>query len=77
MNNVSLTLDPVAWIAARPRTYREVMGAWRSSCPRLTIWEDALEAGLLRMDSDGDAGQQVSATAVGNAFLLTNERVAQ
>ena len=54
------------------RTYREVMGAWRSSCPRLTIWEDALDAGMVRVDSDGD--QQVRITALGSAFLLANGR---
>jgi hypothetical protein len=30
------------WVAARPRTYGETMDAWRSTCPRHTVWEDAL-----------------------------------
>ena len=36
------TLELLAWIAERPRTYPETIEAWKSSCPRLTVWEDAL-----------------------------------
>lgn len=42
-----LVLDLVAFVAERPRPYAEVMDAWRTSCPRLTVWEDALEARLV------------------------------
>ena len=35
-----LVLDLVEWVAKEPRTYAEVMDAWRTSCPRLTVWED-------------------------------------
>ena len=43
----SLVLDLVAFVAVRPRPYGEVLDAWRTSCPRLTVWEDAIEAGLI------------------------------
>lgn len=43
----ALILQLVAWIEARPRTYGETMEAWRTSCPRLSVWEDALSAGLI------------------------------
>jgi hypothetical protein len=46
-----LTRDLLAWIARTPRTYAETMEAWRSTCPRLTIWEDALADGLVRVES--------------------------
>jgi hypothetical protein len=46
-----LTRDLLAWLARTPRTYAETMEAWRSSCPRLTIWEDALAEGLVRVES--------------------------
>jgi hypothetical protein len=36
------------WVASRPRSYAEAMSAWRSSCPRLTVWEDALMDGLIQ-----------------------------
>lgn len=42
-----LVLDFLEWIAARPRPYSEVMDAWRTSCPRLTVWEDANERGFI------------------------------
>lgn len=43
----ALTRDFLAWLVAGPRPYREVMEAWRTSCPRLSIWEDALADGLV------------------------------
>ena len=50
----ALVLDFVEWIAASPRPYSEVMDAWRTSCPRLTIWEDAIDQGLVqRCHRDG------------------------
>jgi len=47
MNNKALVLDLLEWISFRPRPYEEVMAAWRTSCPRLTIWEDALDLGFV------------------------------
>jgi hypothetical protein len=44
------TLQLLAWIDDRPRTYRETIDAWRSSCPRLAVWEDALADGLVRVE---------------------------
>ena len=42
-----LILDLVAWVAKQPRPYGEVIEAWRTNCPRLTVWEDAVERGLV------------------------------
>jgi len=47
----ALTLQLLEWIAAQPRTHAEVLDAWRTTCPRLSIWEDACIDGLI----DGDA----------------------
>lgn len=57
------------WIAARPRTYAEVMDAWRSTCPRLTIWEDVLDAGYVRIETNGRdlRSAAVSLTAAGES----------
>ena len=41
------------WIAAKPRTYAETIDAWRTSCPRLSIWEDACIDGLIDCTTDG------------------------
>ena len=42
-----LILDLLEWVAIRERTYEEVMDAWRTSCPRLPVWEDANDRGLI------------------------------
>jgi hypothetical protein len=42
-----LILDLLEWLAASPRPYAEVMDVWRTSCPRLTIWEDAVDLGFV------------------------------
>jgi len=36
------------WVADRPRRREDVMDAWRSSCPRFPVWEDARAEGLVR-----------------------------
>ena len=43
------TLELLAWIHARPRTYAETMDAWRSHCPRLSVWEDAVSERLVEI----------------------------
>jgi len=55
------------WISERPRTYAEVLEVWRTSCPRLSIWEDACIDGLI--ESEGSGAHVVSLTAKGIAFL--------
>ena len=50
----ALTLQLLEWISDRPRTYAEVLEAWRTTCPRLSIWEDACIDGLIHYDPDGD-----------------------
>ena len=46
-----LVLDLVEWVAVRPRRYAEAMEAWRTSCPRLPVWEEAITNGLVRRTS--------------------------
>ena len=43
----ALVLDLVEWVAREPRLYSEVIETWRTSCPRLTIWEDAVDLGYV------------------------------
>ena len=45
-----LTIQFLEWVAAAPRSYPDVMDAWRTSCPRLSIWEDAISEGLVEVD---------------------------
>jgi hypothetical protein len=46
-----LTREFLAWIASGPRTYSETMETWRTSCPRQTIWKDALADCLNQIES--------------------------
>ena len=46
-----LTVEFLAWIDSRPRTYAEAIEAWRSTCPRHPVWDDALIEGLIRIES--------------------------
>jgi hypothetical protein len=47
------------------------MDAWRTSCPRLTIWEDAVDLKLVSRPNRGVAGLAVSVTSAGREFLAT------
>ena len=47
----ALIIDLVEWVAREPRSYAELMDAWRTSCPRLTVWEDAVDEGLVRRET--------------------------
>jgi hypothetical protein len=66
-----LMLQFLGWVAARPRSYAETMEAWRTSCPRLSVWEDALGDGLVKVDAGGGAqgNRRVRLTAAGTAVL--------
>jgi hypothetical protein len=68
-----LVLDLVTWCAAAPRCYAEVIEAWRTSCPRLTVWEEAWDRGfVVRRGEEGAV--LVDVTAAGLAFLRANGR---
>jgi len=67
VKNESLVLDLLEWIAARPRTHRDVMSVWRTSCPRLPIWEDAVDDGLLVQ-----TGARIALSSRGAEFLAAH-----
>ena len=69
-----LILDLCEWVAREARLYSDVMDAWRTSCPRLTVWEDAVERGLL-VRVRRDETWMVEITPAGERFLETNGRV--
>jgi hypothetical protein len=57
----------LSWVADRPRSYKETMEAWRTSCPRLSVWEDAVIAELVRLEGEG--ARAVRLTERGTALL--------
>jgi hypothetical protein len=74
MENKVLMLDLVEWVARQPRPYAEAMDAWRTSCPRFPIWEDAVDLGLI-IRVDGGAGTpMVDVTPAGRALLREERR---
>jgi hypothetical protein len=68
-----LIRDLVQWVAEEPRPYAEVLEAWRTSCPRLTVWEDACDRGYVERRSIDGTGVFVVATEAGRAFLRSGE----
>ena len=68
--STALTLQFLAWVADGPRTYGEAMDAWRSTCPRLSIWEDAVRDGLVCLEDGGAMkSSRVVLTPTGKARL--------
>jgi len=65
----ALILDLLDWVAVRERTYEEVMSAWRTSCPKLPVWEDANDRGFVRTEAG-----IVRITASGRVLLEQNGR---
>jgi hypothetical protein len=66
-----LILDLLEWIGSRPRAYAEVIEAWRTSCPRLPVWEDANDRGFVECLHRAVGGPLVAVTALGWEFLDT------
>jgi hypothetical protein len=65
-----LTLEFLTWVARRPRNYAEAMEAWRSNCPRQSVWEDALLDGLIQVDNSASMSESsVTLTSRGAAAL--------
>lgn len=64
----NLILDLLEWVGRKERTYQETMEAWRTSCPRLTVWEDATDRGLVQR-TFADGHSLVRVTAAGFDFL--------
>jgi hypothetical protein len=72
IENKALVLDLLEWLSDEPRPYTEVMDAWRTSCPRLTIWEDAVDLRLVARSPGG----LVRITDEGRAFLRSERHPA-
>ena len=64
-----LVRERVEWVAKEPRQYRDVLDAWRTSCPRLMVWEAASERGLVERKRLPGQGSYVIATEAGRQFV--------
>jgi hypothetical protein len=64
----TLVLDLLEWLASRERSYEEVMDAWRTSCPKFPVWEEANDRGLV-VKRHQNGGTTVGVTSSGLALL--------
>ena len=69
----NLILDLIEWLALKEHTYQETLEAWRTSCPRLSVWEDATDRGLVTSVSV-DGRTLACPTAAGLALLRQRRR---
>jgi hypothetical protein len=72
----ALILDLLEWIGRERRPYREVMDAWRTSCPRLPVWEEANERGYLEHHPAQGSQATVSVSRRGRQLLAERRRMA-
>ena len=72
----ALVLDLLEWIGHGRRPYAEVMRAWRTSCPRLPVWEDAVERGFVEYRRRPGEPATVSVSRRGRLHLNRARRAA-
>jgi hypothetical protein len=65
----ALILDPLDWIGPDSRPYAEVLESWRTSCPRLPVWETANDRGFVSRQRVQGLGTVVSVSAAGANHL--------
>jgi hypothetical protein len=70
----TLILDLLEWMGPNPRPYAEVLEAWRTSCPRLPVWEDANDRGFIARHHAPGRGALVSVSAAGAEHLGTQRQ---
>jgi D-3-phosphoglycerate dehydrogenase len=67
-----LVLDLLEWLGPSARPYDVVMDAWRTSCPRLPVWETANELGLVERRRTADSRPGVAVSAAGQRYLAVH-----
>lgn len=69
-----LILDLLEWVDREPRSYTDVLDAWRTSCPRLTVWEDAMDRGFVAREHMPGLAVLIRLTTAGHDFLREHGR---
>lgn len=65
----ALIVDLLEWLGPTPRPYAEVMDAWRTSCPRLPVWEEANDLGFVERRRVAGSGELVTVSPQGRVYL--------
>jgi SAM-dependent methyltransferase len=68
----SLILDLLEWVGPDARPYAEVIEAWRTSCPRLPVWEEANNRGFLARRHQRGLGELVCVSTLGTQHLRSH-----
>jgi D-3-phosphoglycerate dehydrogenase len=71
----ALILDLLEWIGPAPRPSDEVMEVWRTSCPRLPVWEDAVDRGYVTRRHVRGQAAQIAVTPAGADYLRRQRAV--
>jgi D-3-phosphoglycerate dehydrogenase len=71
----ALVLDLLEWIGDSPRPCDEVLDAWRTSCPRLPVWEEANDRGLLDRRRTPAGPEVISVSEAGRRYLREHRPV--
>ena len=71
-----LTIQFLEWLSELPRTYCETMDAWRTSCPKLPVWEDANDQHFVTETREPGQEPLVHITPIGRQFLETHRKSA-
>jgi hypothetical protein len=69
----ALVIDLLEWIGPQSKSYTDVMDAWRTSCPRLPVWEEANARGYITQDRSPNGGAMVSVSALGKTLLIERQ----
>jgi hypothetical protein len=72
----ALILDLLEWVGPAPRPYGEVMEAWRTSCPRLPVWEDANDRGYIERHHVPGQGELIAVSHAGAEHLRRHRSAA-
>jgi hypothetical protein len=65
----ALVIDLLEWIGPRARPTAEVLEVWRTSCPRLPVWEEANARGFIEHRHESGRAATVALSAAGRALL--------
>ena len=65
----ALVIDLLEWIGPGVRPYSEVIDAWRTSCPRLPVWEEANARGYIVSEHRAGTGALISLSPAGQDML--------
>jgi hypothetical protein len=72
----SLILDLLEWIGPNPRPYAEVLEVWRTSCPRLPVWEESNDRGFIARDREAGRGLLIRVSDAGWEHLRARRPIA-